>query len=276
MASSKMVEKYAQKREERIKTVYDILDAHRGESVSCSVLAEKLGVNTKACYAFMSAHFIPKYKEELDPSRTHGYMLRKLSEKEPEKTIMKNPEGYSDQTAGKAIASMGKALAGEIWKVYSHLPNAEDLVLVINSTDTMCVVLKLYRPEFGISPKYPVDVRYSGKAFVADAFMVCTKPIKYFKEKDGELSPTQMNFIKRTLAKALLIPTEVKVVEKPVEKIKMIEKPVEKIVEVPVEKIVEKVVEVKDDPVEIAVLRAEHALYKSIVDRLLERRRDDI
>lgn len=272
MANSKMVEKYTQQREERIKIVYDILDSHRGESVSCSVLAEKLGVNANACYAFMSAHFIPKYKEELDPSRTHGYMLRKLSEKEPEKTIMKNPEGYSDSTAGMAIKSVGKALSGEIWSVYSHRAGEEDMVLVINSTDTMCVVLKLYGPEINISPKYPVDVRYSGKAFTADAFMVCTKPTKYFKEKNGELTPTQMAFIKRTLAKALLIPTDVKVVEKPVEKIKMIEKPVEKIVEVPVEKIVEKVVEVKDDPVEIAVLRAEHALYKSIVDRYLERR----
>ena len=74
-----------------------------------------------------------------------------------------------------------------------------------------------------------------------------------------------MAFAKKMLARALAIPTETKIVEKPVDKIKIVEKPVEKIIEKPVEKVVEKIVEKPvGDPVELAVLRAERDIYESI------------
>ena len=292
---------FAKLREERSKQIYDILNASCGKHVAKAVIADKLGIKPNSLCLFMTKYFIPEHKDEIKVSPGF-YMLLDIPEKkesvsevseentkaaadalcknttasETSSKGFKNPEGYSDHTAGKAIAHMGKALAGEIWSYsYSNSVGAIDLVLVISSTSSTSVVLRLLDPkaEPGVSAKYPVEVRYSGKTFIADAAMPCCKPNRYFRAKVAELTPTQMNFVRRGLARALGIQTEIRTVEKPVEKIKFIEKPVEKIVE----KIVEKPVEVKaDDTIEIAVLRAEHALYKSIVDRLLERRHDDI
>lgn len=281
---------YAKLRDERSKQIYDILNASRGKYVAKAVIADKIGIKSNTLWLFMAKYFIPEHKDEIKVSQGL-YMLLDIPEKkesiskEPVKETvekpLKNPEGYSDSTAGMAIKSMGKALAGEVWEYeYRYSSGTKtDLVLVINSCEAAMIVLKLFPEDQqdGFLNKYPINLRINNENYIANAGMPCWKPTKYFVKKVHELTPTQMAFVKRGLSRALAIPTETKIVEKPVEKIKMIEKPVEKIVEKIVEKPVEKIVEVKaDDSIDIAVLRAEHALYKSIVDRLLERRHDAI
>ena len=276
-----MSQKAKEIREERTRKILAVLTANSAKGVwtSKQELADTIAVDSiKTLDAFMQQHFLPNHPEILK-RYSLGFLIDQTIKKE---NPMKNPEGYSDRTAGKAIANMGKALAGEIW-TYDYANNTlTELVLVISSTSSTSIVLRLQDPNAElkntsvsrIPAKYPVEVRYSGHDYIVDAAMPCCKPNRYFRDKVSELTPTQMNFVKRGLARALGITVETKIVEKPVEKFKFIEKPVEKIVEkvveVPVEKIVEKVVEIRpEDDTEIAVLRAEHAIYKSIVDRLL-------
>lgn len=274
-------------RKERIQKIIDILKANsaKGEWTTKQQLVEATGMNSvSALEEFMRKYFYPEHPEVVKKYGTGIKIEMPVKKENP----MKNSEGYSDRTAGKAIVNMGKALAGEIWTYDYANSTFMELVLVISSTSSTSVVLRLLDPNAELKnmsaarmpAKYPVEVRYSGNNYIVDAAMPCCKPNRYFRDKVSELTPTQMAFVKRGLARALGIPVETKIVEKPVEKIKMIEKPVEKIVEkivekpVEVEKIVEvpveKIVEVKaDDSTEIAVLKAENALYKSIVDRLL-------
>ena len=130
----------------------------------------------------------------------------------------------------------------------------------------------MYEAEsYGVQPRYPVTIMYEGKRYIGDASLPSWRSQKFFVKKVSEMTPSQMQFAKHMLARALAIPMETKVVEKPVEKIRIVEKPVikEKIVEKPVEveKVVEKIVEKPvGDPVEIAVLRAERDIYKGLFE----------
>ena len=264
----------ALKLEEKKKAVYALLDGRRGEYVTAKEIGEKIGLKTNTVSRFMKSVFLPAYID-CSSMRGFGYMLHEKSKEEkPVQSPMKNPEGYSDRTAGKAIANMGKALAGEVWE-YEYKCTGEtrtELVLVINSSKDTMIVLKLYPDATPacLMTKTMVTFRVGNDKYMVDAALPCWKPAKYFVRKIGEVTPTQMAFVKKALSRAFAIPVETKIVEKPVDRIKMIEKPVEKIVEKIVEKPVEKVVEIRpEDDTEIAVLRAEHAIYKSIVDRLL-------
>ena len=265
---------------ERETYVLGVLKRNPGEYHKSSEMAESLGINTNSLKTFISKTLKSKYPQIVS-AHAKGYAwiepeMKVEPAKDPKETERyldpkKNDEGYSDTTSHVASKAFGKALAGEVWRTYkSAAINAEDLLLVLSSTETTAVVLKFYDPASGYNARYPVTVNYDGKRYVADASMPYWRSQKYFCKKVCEMTPTQMAFAKKMLARALAIPTETKIVEKPVDKIKIVEKPVEKIIEKPVEKVVEKIVEKPvGDPVELAVLRAERDIYKSMFESFM-------
>ena len=264
---------------ERETYVLGVLKRNPGEYHKSSEMAESLGINTNSLKMFISKTLKAKYPQIVS-AHTKGYAwiepeMKVEPVKDPKETERyldpkKNDEGYSDTTSHIASKAFGKALAGEVWTYKPDLNNTEDLLLVLSSTKTTAVVLKFFDPASACNARYPVTVNYDGKRYVADASMPYWRPQRYFLKKVCEMTPTQMAFAKKMLARALAIPTETKIVEKPVDKIKIVEKPVEKIIEKPVEKVVEKIVEKPvGDPVELAVLRAERDIYESIFESFM-------
>ena len=261
---------------ERENYVLGVLKRNPGEYHKSSEMAESLGIGGNALKTFISKTLKPKYPQIVS-AHAKGYAWVEAADTktnsevkpvdDPKKTERyldpkKNDEGYTDSTAHFAAKSFGKALAGEVWWYKSSLNAPDDLLLVLSSTETTSVVLKLYSEEFATNIRYPVTMMYNGKRYTADAAMPFWRPNKYFMKKAAELTPTQMQFAKHMLVRAFAIPIETKVVEKPVEKIRIVEKPVEKVVE----KVVEKPV---GDPVELAVLRAERDIYKSMFESFM-------
>lgn len=264
---------------ERETYVLGVLKRNPGKYHKSSEMAESLGINANSLKAFISKTLKSKYPQIVS-AHAKGYAwvepeMKVEPTKDPKETERyldpkKNDEGYADSTAHFAAKAFGKALAGEVWWYKSSFNGPDDLLLVLSSTETTSIVLKLYSEECVKNVRYPVTVMYNGKRYTADAAMPFWRSNKYFTKKAAELTPTQMQFAKHMLVRAFAIPIETKVVEKPVDKIRIVEKPVEKIVEKPVEKIVEKVVEKPvGDPVEIAVLRTERDIYKSMFESFM-------
>lgn len=272
---------------ERETYVLGVLKRNPGEYHKSSEMAESLGIGGNALKTFISKTLKPKYPQIVS-AHAKGYAWVEEAETkpndkatevkpvdDPKKTERyldpkKNDEGYADSTAHLAAKAFGKALAGEVWWYKSSFNGPDDLLLVLSSTETTSIVLKLYSEECVKNVRYPVTVMYNGKRYTADAAMPFWRSNKYFTKKAAELTPTQMQFAKHMLVRAFAIPIETKVVEKPVDKIRIVEKPVEKIVEKPVEKIVEKVVEKPvGDPVEMAILKTERDIYKSMFESFM-------
>lgn len=291
---------------ERETYVLGVLKRNPGEYHKSSEMAESLGISTNSLKTFISKTLKAKYPQIVS-AQAKGYAWIENAKLEPEKaepvevekTIeavvgtckpvedpkkeeryldpKKNDEGYKDTTAAAATTkSFGKVLAGEIWQYKSQISGPEDIVLVISSTNNTAVVLRMYEAEsYGVQPRYPVTIMYEGKRYIGDAALPSWRSQKFFSKKVSEMTPSQMQFAKHMLARALAIPMETKVVEKPVEKIRIVEKPVvkEKIVEKPVEveKVVEKIVEKPvGDPVEFAVLKAERDIYEGLFTRFMK------
>lgn len=278
---------------ERETYVLGVLKRNPGEYHKSSEMAESLGVNTNSLKTFISKTLKAKYPQIVS-AHTKGYAWIEETKVEPAEVAetkpvedpkkteryldpKKNDEGYKDTTAASATTkSFGKVLAGEIWQYKSQVSGPEDIVLVISSTNNTAVVLRMYEAEsYGVQPRYPVTIMYDGKRYIGDAALPSWRSQKFFVKKVSEMTPSQMQFAKHMLARALAIPMETKVVEKPVEKIRIVEKPVvkEKIVEKPVEveKVVEKIVEKPvGDPVEFAVLKAERDIYEGLFTRFMK------
>lgn len=272
---------------ERETYIIGILKKEPGVYHKTSEFEESLGGSPQAIKSFISKQIKPKYPQIVSCWKGYAWVeaakeepVEKVAEtkpvEDPKKTERyldpkKNDEGYKDTTAAAATTkSFGKVLAGEIWQYKSQVSGPEDIVLVISSTANTAVVLRMYEAEtYAVQPRYPVAIMYDGKRYIGDAALPSWRSQKFFVKKVSEMTPSQMQFAKHMLARALAIPVETKVVEKPVEKIRIVEKPVvkEKIVEKPVEveKVVEKIVEKPvGDPVEFAVLKAERDIYEGL------------
>lgn len=273
---------------ERETYIIGVLKKNPGQYHKSVEFAESLGSSTQAIKSFISKTLKKKYPQIIS-RHALGYAWVEAAKEEPVEKVAetkpvedpkkteryldpkKNDEGYKDTTAAAATTkSFGKVLAGEIWQYKSQVSGPEDIVLVISSTANTAVVLRMYEAEtYVVQPRYPVTIMYDGKRYIGDAALPSWRSQKFFVKKVSEMTPSQMQFAKHMLARALAIPMETKVVEKPVEKIRIVEKPVikEKIVEKPVEveKVVEKIVEKPvGDPVEFAVLKAERDIYEGL------------
>lgn len=292
-------------KEERESYILGVLKKEPGVYHKSKEFAESLGGTPQAVKSFISKQIKPKYPQvisthakgyawiedaKLEPEKAEPVEVEKTVEKvvgtyNPDEASKKeeryldpkkNDEGYKDTTAAAATTkSFGKVLAGEIWQYKSQVSGPEDIVLVLSSTNNTAVVLRMYEAEtYVVQPRYPVTIMYNGKRYIGDAALPSWRSQKFFLKKVSEMTPSQMQFAKHMLARALAIPMETKVVEKPVDKIRIVEKPVvkEKIVEKPVEveKIVEKIVEKPvGDPIEMAILKTERDIYKVLFESFM-------
>lgn len=194
----------------------------------------------------------------------------------PQKAIysdMKNPEGYTDSTAGKAIANVMKSMSdgkypmrqkfGEVWSCNNVLDDLEG-VLIISANDGMIFGYNVYPSKKGFMKDGHVFkwVDNEGSHYISVMSPVNTNERKLVK-KVLEVGAAEKIALKEKVSQAIGIsinPVEVvKTVEVPVEVEKIVEK------EVPVEKIVEKIVEVPTmDPkeLELALLRQKVDIYE--------------
>lgn len=194
---------------------------------------------------------------------------------------MKNPEGYKDSTAGKAIANVMRSSGngrypmrqhfGEVWSNSSVRDNAEGL-LVISANGGVCIGYNVY-PEFKAFIKKDFCFKWNDKK--GWHYISLINPINVYENYIGKcimsVPEELMDTLRTEVAK--IFPISVEIEEKIVEVEKVVEKevPVEKIVEkivekeVPVE--VEKIVEKPTDPreIELAVLKAQNEIYELLI-----------
>lgn len=201
----------------------------------------------------------------------------------PLQSEMKNPEGYNDPTAGKAIANAMRSSGngrypmrqhfGEMWGCLDIRDDAEG-VLIVSANEGVCVCYNVYPTK---------------KSFMKDGFLFkwndsmgwhyisTINPINIYERRLNKCLLSLSDNEKEELREAVAMIFPVSQVEKPVEVVKEVpvEKIVEKTVEVPVEKIVEKTVEVPvekiiekpTDPreIELAVLKAKVEIYEILI-----------
>lgn len=196
---------------------------------------------------------------------------------------IRNPEGYKDSTAGKAIANVMRVTGngrypmrqhfGEVWTNSSVRDNAEGL-LVVSANGGVCVGYNVY-PEFKAFIKKDFCFKWNDKN--GWHYVSLINPINVYENYIGKrimsVPEELMDNLRTEIAKVFPISGEVeekiveveKVVEKevPVEVEKVVEKIVEK--EVPVE--VEKIIEKPTDPreIELAVLKAQNEIYELLI-----------
>lgn len=200
----------------------------------------------------------------------------------PKKTMyseMKNSEGYSDGTAGKAIANVMKSSGkypmrqhfGEVWAI-SNVVDDQEGVLIISAKENTCICYTVYpcKKSF-MKPDY--TLRWTDDT--GTHYISTINPVNLSERKLGkklyDIGSGEKECLRKSLMAALdiVLPepeTKIQIVEKKVEVPVEVEKEVIKEVPVEVERIVEKEV-YRTDPTEIemAVLRAKCEIYEKII-----------
>lgn len=166
-----------------------------------------------------------------------------------EENPMKNSEGYSDPTCGKAILNTEKEdfdvnkysqKVGDIWlrnnrpyTGYGKAKEAFSLILALSPGCASCLDVVLMDSFYDEKYCIIVNAKLPGVYYV-DTRKVMQRSYGQFDRYRTAVTVEGLNYIRLKIGEFLKIPTE-SVVEK------IVEVPVEKVVEVPVEKIVAKV-----------------------------------
>lgn len=200
--------------------------------------------------------------------------------------VKKNDEGYSDNTAGRAIQTVdninGYQKPGEIWSSTYSNGNRVNVVVIQSFKDGFCTCFEIKKDPAGMgklyNPIFCVCVDLYTKEYV-DCRRAMSKPTRYLTEKVGEVKNFAAIINKYCFLHEMLVEKVVEVekkVEVPVEKVveKKVEVPVEVIKEVPVVKeipVVKEVpVEKSIEPVEVALIRQKAEFYEKAYNDLLD------
>ena len=214
----------------------------------------------------------------------------------PKKSLyseMKNPEGYKDSTAGKAIANVmrndpvtlnesdgtypGPYHFGDFWKVSNRSTSGSSqegmIVLAAKNGSIICVPVWPSKLRFMEEKETISWIGEDGNYHYVYVMNIQSRPAEEFKERKWSMPKSEKEKLSKKVAGILGIKPDV--VEKVVTKEIPVEKIVEKVVtkEVPVEKIVEKEVpvevikEVPIDPrdIELATLRVRVEIYEQFL-----------
>lgn len=194
---------------------------------------------------------------------------------------MKNPEGYSDSTAGKAIANIMRTSNngkypmrqrfGDVWSSSNDVLDDQEGFLIITAKGGVIVACNVYptKKPFMKDGLYFKWTDNNGFHY-ASVINVVNITERKLSRKAYEIGTAEKAAFAKAVADVLDIQIEqeekvvVKEIEKKVEVPVEVTKEVEKIVEVPVEKEV-----YRTDPkeIELAVLRAKCEVYEKLIFR---------
>ena len=219
--------------------------------------------------------------DEIKKTGLNNRTLYSWDPKKAQYSEVKNPEGYNDFTAGKAIANVMKSSGkypmrqhfGEVWSCSTVVDDMEGY-LIISAKDGVIICCNIYPNRKGfMKPDYTIKwVDKLGNHYVSILHLVNVIERKVDR-KLYDLDKEVQDQVKEKLYSSLGIVPEVKFEYKEAEIVeKIVEKPVEVIKEVTKEVPVEVVKEVEvikevTDPkaIELAVLKARCEIYERLV-----------
>lgn len=158
----------------------------------------------------------------------------KVEESEPRYGDSKNDEGYPDPTMAAVLFKNGEfgreMPAGEIWSCKRQKDSFESIdVLVLAKYNTTVTCIPFHRDPGILYDAERVQCRsisFKGKMAMVNIARVCSKPVKWFEQKVGQLDPEELSKVRAYIGEYLGVAgVGVKVIEVPVVKVE--EKPVE-------------------------------------------------
>lgn len=224
----------------RIKKVVDFLKTHSEQYYTADMLCTEAvpdeQVTPDAMRMYVRTRIMPRYPE-IRSARGFGYKWvpqetpasepKKAPAEEPKKTATETPyrnsEGYSDPTAGKALASLESSYKpGQIWHAEARNGDTEWL-LVVKGYKARVHVLMLY-PEKKREWDHPLRVHYKGDVLWTDPTELTWRSAKQFTKFLCDAEKDEYVFAKNALGKffGIIFVTEV---TKEVPKIRYIEVP---------------------------------------------------